>query len=105
MTPGNQIWVKFGSGERGVLRHELRRGGPRLLFGVTATLRQVQSIWMGPSPFFSGVLKVRIKMKIHPGSGPKSAQNHRSPYENENPDPPLDPLGGGGGQEQINKRP
>jgi hypothetical protein len=53
-------------------------------------------------PSCTYILKAKMKFenKLHPGSGPKSTQNHRSPYENDSPDPPRTPRGEGG-QEQI----
>ncbi len=37
------------------------------------------------------VVKINIKNTLPPGRGPKPAQNHRSRYENDSPDPPPGP--------------
>ena len=46
----------------------------------------------------SAALKVKITSKstFPTGSGPESAENHRSPKENDSPGRPPDPAGGGG---------
>ncbi len=68
---------------------------------LTATLRgagQTKS-----SIFVPAVLKVKIqiKNKLPPGSGPKPANNHRSHWENDSPDPPPDSPGGRGDKNKL----
>jgi hypothetical protein len=46
------------------------------------------------------MVKIRIKVKLPLGSGPKSANNHTAPPDNDSPDPPPDPPGGEGGDKK-----
>ena len=44
---------------------------------------------------------MKIKINFSNGSGPESAQNPRSPWENDSPDPRPDPPGGRGDKNKI----
>ncbi len=71
--------------------------------GVHVRHSHLGDLWMWPQLILAALrAKVKIQNYMAPsGSGPKSAQNPRSPQGNDSPDPAAGPPGGGGAKNKI----